>query len=74
MSVEYGSEEAAALAEFLARCRESTKEVIEATDALSSVLRRYHAAERFYSALRMRDIKELCSDLERSKNCLMRAF
>ncbi|KAK5166451.1 uncharacterized protein LTR77_007994 [Saxophila tyrrhenica] len=74
LRIEHGSRDADALEECIELCRESTEDIVEATTSLEAVLARFRLAGRLYSALRMGDIKQLCADLERSKNSLMLAF
>lgn len=74
LRVEYGSQDADALADCIELCREGTEDIIEATTALDAILVRFRVAGRLYAAMKLNDVKELCTDLERSKNSLMLAF
>jgi hypothetical protein len=70
----HGTDDSELLAESIQLCTESTQEIVIFSSRLDGIMRRYHAAGRIYSTLRMRDIQEICADLERAKNSLMIAF
>lgn len=70
----YGAEDSEVLQESIEICVECTQEIVLFTSRLEAIMRRYHTAGRVYSALRMRDVQEICAELERAKNSLMLAF
>ncbi|KAK3686920.1 hypothetical protein LTR37_019318 [Vermiconidia calcicola] len=72
--VEHDSGDDAALADSIEMCTESTGETLEATQQLEAIMRRFSVGGRIYSALKSREVNQLCTDLERSKNTLMLAF
>ena len=70
----YGVEDSEVLQESIEICIECTEEIVSFTSRLEAIMRRYQTAGRVYSALRMRDVQEICAELERAKNSLMMAF
>lgn len=62
------------LEESIEICTECTQEITILTSKLDTIMRKYHLAGRMYSALRMRDVLDICANLERAKNSLMVAF
>lgn len=62
------------LAQSIELCTECTEEIVEATNKLESIMRKYRAAGRVYSAFRLRDVTDLCANLERAKSSLVLAF
>jgi hypothetical protein len=70
----YGVDDSKVLQESVEICVECTQEIVSFTSRLEAIMRKHHAAGRVYSALRMRDVQEICAELERAKNSLMVAF
>ena len=70
----HGIDDSGLLDDSIQQCTESTQEIVIFTSRLDGIMRRYHAAGRIYSTLRMRDIQDICDQLERAKNSLMIAF
>lgn len=66
--------DADALAESLDLCAEPTQEIVQATQKLEPVMHKYHGAGRVISPFLIREIKQLCADLERAKSTLGMAF
>ena len=70
----YSVEDTEVLQESIEICRDCTQDIITLTSQLEATLRRHNITGRIYTVLRMREVTELCAELEGAKTSLMMAF
>lgn len=70
----YSVEDSSLLQESIDLCFQSTEDIVSLSNQLDALIRKHQIPGRIYSVLRMRELMELCADLERGKNSLMLAF